>query len=106
MRGQRILVTGASGFIGAAVCEMAAASGREVIGLCRDPERGREKLAGLGDAATLAAWDMSDPLPRLDGVDAVIHAAGRGDPASFAAAPATVLGETLLGCRRLLDFAA
>ena len=35
----RVLVTGASGLIGSAVCDALLARGDEVVGLSRDPER-------------------------------------------------------------------
>lgn len=37
----RILVTGASGFIGSALCDALLARGDSVIGLSRDPQRAR-----------------------------------------------------------------
>jgi uncharacterized protein (TIGR01777 family) len=39
----RVLVTGASGLIGSAVCDALLARGDEVVGLTRDPERARPK---------------------------------------------------------------
>lgn len=109
-----VLVTGASGFIGGGICAELAASGRIVVGLCRSPERGLERLAQTGVAvqpgqATFLPWDMHDTLPlaalkdfRLDGI---IHAAGQGDPQSYAARPARVLRDNFLGGVNLLDFA-
>lgn len=101
-----VLVTGASGFVGGAVCNALAAAGRKVIGLCRDTEKAKRNIAGHGDSVSLVAWDMTQPLPWLEQVDAMIHAAGRGDPAAFAAAPAAVLRDTMLGCLHALEFAA
>ena len=39
----RVLVTGASGFLGSAVCDALLARGDEVVGLSRDPERARAR---------------------------------------------------------------
>lgn len=71
----RVLITGATGFVGAAVARACLGSGIEVLGLVRDLNRGRE-LADRG--ATLAVGEMDRPEtyePLVNDVDAVIHAA-------------------------------
>ncbi len=57
----RIVVTGATGFIGRALCPVLAARGHEVVAL----ERG-----AIGDPTALADW-----LRVLSGADAVVHLA-------------------------------
>ena len=57
----RIVVTGATGFIGRSLCPVLAARGHEVVGL----ERG-----ATGDLSTFAEW-----LRVLSGADAVVHLA-------------------------------
>ena len=47
LNGKRILVTGASGGIGAAICEFLAADGASVVGTGRDAERLAETLTKL-----------------------------------------------------------
>lgn len=73
-----ILVTGASGFVGAALAGSLAARGHAVRAAARGPLPGG--LAGLVTPAPLpdlAAGDLDGPLAALlDGVDAVVHAAG------------------------------
>jgi dihydroflavonol-4-reductase len=72
---QRILVTGATGFVGGAVTRALLAAGREVTALVRDTSRA-EGLAEAG--AGLHTGDMLRPetyVPLVDGVDAVVHAA-------------------------------
>lgn len=69
----RVLVTGASGFVGGAVAAAALAAGHEVVGLVRDPARAT-RAAG----ADLRRGDMTDPatyVPLVGEVDAVVHAA-------------------------------
>ncbi|HEX3563175.1 MAG TPA: NAD(P)-dependent oxidoreductase, partial [Solirubrobacterales bacterium] len=39
----RVLVTGASGLIGSALCDALLARGDEVVGLTRDPSRAKPK---------------------------------------------------------------
>ena len=71
----RVLVTGATGFVGTAVVRALCAEGDEVIGLVRDPARAAD-LAAIG--AVLHRGDMRDPTsytPLVAGVDAVVHAA-------------------------------
>ncbi|GGL00812.1 NAD-dependent epimerase [Sphaerisporangium melleum] len=100
----KVAVTGASGFVGGAVCQAAAAAGWEVHAFGRrpraalgtteaavTPSHGRSGRAGrfgvgrsrggLAVAATMAAsyrsWDITRPPPDdLPEVDAVIHCAG------------------------------
>jgi dihydroflavonol-4-reductase len=60
-----VLVTGASGFLGRRLAAALAASGRQVIGLCRRPPD-RTAIAGRGAGATESA-DRGEPA-RLDRV--------------------------------------
>lgn len=75
----RILVTGASGFIGSHVAAHLAASGHQVIANGRCLERLRLLQ---GTAAQLAAADLStDPLePLAEACDAVVHCAALSSP--------------------------
>ena len=57
MRGDRVLVTGASGFVGSAVARALKARGAEVVALVR-PSSPRSNLQGLG--AEIAIGDMTD----------------------------------------------
>jgi len=71
----RVLVTGATGAIGSAVCDALLARGDEVVGLSRDPERARS----TNPAATWHAWDSTSerpPAAAFDGVDAVVNLIG------------------------------
>ena len=71
----RVLVTGASGAIGAAVCDALLARGDEVVGLTRDPDRARSTTPTV----RWFAWQASaerPPAEALDGVDGVINLVG------------------------------
>jgi uncharacterized protein len=71
----RVLVTGASGMIGTAVCDALLARGDEVVGLSRDPER----VARANRTVTWHAWDPlheRPPSEALDGIDAAVNLIG------------------------------
>ena len=71
----RVLVTGASGMIGSAVCDALLARGDEVVGLTRDPARARTSNPTL----TWHAWHPATerpPAPAFDGVDGVLNLIG------------------------------
>jgi uncharacterized protein len=71
----RVLVTGATGVIGSAVCDALLARGDEVVGLSRDPERAR----GTNPTVTWHAWDPANerpPAAAFAGVDAVVNLVG------------------------------
>ena len=55
----RVLVTGASGLIGSAVCDALLARGDEVVGLTRDPERARP----TNPTVNWHAWQASTERP-------------------------------------------
>lgn len=71
----RVLVTGASGAIGSAVCDALLARGDEVVGLSRNPERAK----GTNPTVSWFAWQPTTerpPAAAFDGVDAVINLVG------------------------------
>ena len=71
----RVLVTGASGLIGSALCDALLARGDEVVGLSRNPER----ASSTHPAISWHAWDPATERPpeaALAGVDAVVNLIG------------------------------
>jgi nucleoside-diphosphate-sugar epimerase len=107
----RILVTGAAGFIGRALCCDLADRGHVVLGRTRRPTApvpGIE-LRPIGDIGPQTDWSG-----HLDGVDCVIHLANRAhrparqmdraDEAEAAAALARAAGSA--GVRRLIHFSS
>jgi uncharacterized protein (TIGR01777 family) len=71
----RVLVTGASGQLGSALCDALLARGDEAVGLTRDPERARS----TNPTVTWHAWRATtEPAPEaaLDGIDGVVNLIG------------------------------
>jgi len=102
LAGERIVVTGAGGFIGLALCERLVAGGADVVGLDRDPAA----AARVGAAgAAFALGDTTDPATlgaALHACSGVIHTAALlGDRAGMAAQIAV----NVVGTRNVLDAA-
>jgi uncharacterized protein YbjT (DUF2867 family) len=74
----RVLVTGASGFIGAALVEALDAAGFEVVPAVRDAEKARRRWPRLAPLAVDFSRDLDPAVwqPRLRGIDAVVNAVG------------------------------
>jgi uncharacterized protein len=71
----KVLVTGASGFIGSALCDALLVRGDTVVGLTRDPKRAR----GTNPSVTWHAWEPTlerPPAEAFDGVDGVVNLLG------------------------------
>lgn len=71
----RVLVTGASGFIGSALCDALLARGDTVIGLSRDPQRAR----GTNPSVIWHAWEPTlerPPAAAFENVDGVVNLEG------------------------------
>ena len=67
-----VLVTGASGFIGRALCDVLAASGRRVRKAVRMPAPGFPGAVAVGDIGIDTDWRAA-----LEGVSGVVHLAAR-----------------------------
>jgi len=71
----KVLVTGASGFIGSALCDSLLVRGDTVVGLTRDPARARS----TNPSVTWHPWEPMlerPPEAAFEGVDGVIHLLG------------------------------
>jgi uncharacterized protein (TIGR01777 family) len=71
----RVLVTGASGFIGSALCDALLARGDTVIGLSRDPQRARR----TNPSVIWHAWEPTlerPPAAAFENVDGVVNLEG------------------------------
>ena len=72
----RVLVTGATGFVGRRLCEVLSESGCRVTALSRRPEAARKAVPGLSQAYAWRPVQEAPPLASLEQVDAVVHLAG------------------------------
>jgi uncharacterized protein len=71
----RVLVTGASGMIGSAICDALLARGDEVVGLSRDPRRARPR----NPTVSWHAWEPATERPpegAFEEVEVVINVVG------------------------------
>lgn len=71
----RVLVTGASGFIGAALCDALLARGDSVVGLSRDPQRARS----TNPSVIWHRWEPAlerPPAEAFENVDGVVNLLG------------------------------
>ncbi len=71
----KVLVTGASGLIGSALCDALLARGDSVVGLTRNPQRARRTNPGV----VWHSWEpmLERPTPAaFEGVDAVVNLLG------------------------------
>ncbi len=71
----RVLITGASGSLGSAVCDALLGRGDEIVGLSRNPERARQR----NPTVTWHAWNPTaerPPASALEGVDGVVNLIG------------------------------
>lgn len=84
----KLAITGATGFVGGRLLELALAAGHDVRALARRPQTERDGVTWVE-----GALDRLDSLERLvEGTDAVIHVAGvinARDPAGFEAGNVT-----------------
>lgn len=71
----KVLVSGASGFIGSALCDALLARGDSVVGLSRDPQRARR----TNPSVVWHSWEPTlerPPEDAFEGVDAVVNLQG------------------------------
>jgi len=99
----RVLVTGASGLLGSAVCDALLARGDEVVGLTRDPAAARPK----NPTVHWHAWRPtveSPPPEAIEGADGVVNLIGEEINQRLTdAAKVRIRESRLLGSRNLIQ---
>ena len=100
----RVLVTGATGFIGRALVGSLASDGHAPAALSRDGARAARRLPALAAAFD---WDVAaerPPAEALEGADAVVHLAGENVVGRWTAAKkARIRDSRVLGTRHLVE---
>lgn len=99
-----VLVTGASGFLGGALCARLRARGDAITTLSRDPAAAQRRMPDLKAALR---WDpMAGPAPAeaMSAVDAVIHLAGETVSGRWTQAKMQAIRESRVrGTRQLVE---
>src|SRR5882757_263947 len=89
-------LTGASGFLGRKILDLALRRGHEIVAFTRNPQRG---IPGC----TMRAFSLDTPLD-ISGCDALIHLAGEPVAGLWTAAKKRRIVESrVLGTRRLVE---
>ena len=100
----RVLVTGATGFIGARLCQALRERGERVKALSRAPREAERTVQGLEQCHT---WDPSSwrpPEEAFYGIDAVVHLAGEPIIGRWTADKRKEIRRSrVLGTRHLVD---
>jgi NAD dependent epimerase/dehydratase family enzyme len=73
---KRVVVTGATGLIGGALCARLAACGDTVVVFSRDPARARRTVRGARDYVAWRAGLDGPWREAIEGVDAIVNLAG------------------------------
>jgi nucleoside-diphosphate-sugar epimerase len=97
----KLLVTGATGFLGSRAAELLEASGHQLVRLARPAGAERHGV----DEERLVRIDAGDPAARelIAGADAVLHFAGIPDPARAREDPARAVRENAGATLNLLE---
>ncbi len=93
-----VVISGASGLVGRALCRLLAAEGREVVALSRRPG----SLPGVAASVTWDELRSNGWTGRLDGADAVVHLAGATIAERWSAARRRLILDSRAGSGRLL----
>lgn len=100
----RILITGATGFIGSRLCQMLASSGHEPIALSRRPSDAQSRLSALTDAYAWSPLDGPPPLEAFEDAGAVVHLAGESVSGRWTPEKKRAIRESRVrGTRHLVD---
>jgi len=100
----RVLVTGATGFIGRRVCEVLVEEGHEVVALSRDPETAKEAVPELTDAYGWRPLEGAPAAGSLAGTEAIVHLAGESVAGRWTRSKRRAIMDTrVVGTRRLVE---
>ena len=98
-----ILVTGATGFVGTALCLHLHEAGHRVVALSRSPEAAKRRMPWLDQCFLWASLTQEAPREAFEGVDAVAHLAGESIAGRWTKAKKqAILQSRVLGTRHLV----
>ena len=99
----KVLVTGATGFIGRALCQRLRDAGHGVVALSRDPAAAQRRLPELDQAFPWSLLTSEPPSEAFAGVEAVVHLAGERIHGRWTSAKKRAILDTrVLGTRNLV----
>ena len=99
-----ILVTGATGFVGSALCRELTGADHAVTALSRNPDAARRRLPMLGKVQEWHPDAGPAPSAALDGLDAVVHLAGESVAGRWRAAQRRrIYDSRVAGTRNLIE---
>ena len=106
-RPKRVLISGASGFLGSHLCDRVLAEGMEVTGVDNLLTGSLRNIAHLRRSTKFRfiRQDVSKPFPFRDKVDYVIHAASPASPKDYLEHPLETLDVGSSGTRNMLEIA-
>lgn len=99
-----VLVSGATGFIGKALCATLRAQGQTFTALSRRPEKAKAVLPGVKEAWKWRPKMELPPLPAIEGAGAVVHLAGESVAGRWNKEKKRKIRETrVIGTRHLVE---
>ncbi len=107
LNGERVLVTGAAGFVGSHLCEQLIGSGACVLGIDNLSTGRRENLATLADNRSFVFLTRDVTMPhRIQGqLDAIMHLASPAAPRDYLALPLATLRAGSVGTLNMAEIA-
>ncbi len=103
---QRVIVSGAAGFLGSWILRTLVAAGSRPVALVRSTERARARLSDIAPAIEFMEWDLNRiAVPELGRADYIIHAASQASPRFYANDPVGTLFPNTVGTAALLQAA-
>lgn len=100
----KILISGATGFIGSRLCQTLAAAGHTPVALSRNADSAKRRVASLQQAFNWQPASGPPPLDAFEGVDAVVSLAGESLAGRWTANKKRAIRDSrILGMRHLVD---
>ncbi len=100
----RILVTGATGFLGTRLCQALQEAGHTLVALSRDPASAKQRMPMVDQVFPWAPIQSLPPAEAFDGVEAVIHLAGETVAGRWTPAKKQLIHDSrVLGTRHLVE---